>query len=92
MLRAKFSCTFAQSAGTPLACLALTAAETGHRTVVFDDGPHDTPVFWRDYMPINMGISGPAIIEQMDCTTLVEPGDVARGDAGGNIIIEVGGL
>ena len=70
----------------------VAAAETGHRTVVFDDGPHDTPVFWRDYMPINMEISGPAIIEQMDCTTLVEPGDVARGDAGGNIIIEVGGL
>ena len=70
----------------------VTAAEIGHRTVVFDDGPHDTPVFWRDYMPINMEIPGPAIIEQMDCTTLVEPGDVARGDAGGNIIIEVGGL
>ena len=56
------------------------------------DGPHETPVYWRDYLPINMEIDGPAIIEQMDCTTLVEPGDKARGDADGNIIIGVGGL
>ena len=67
-------------------------AETGHRTVVFDNGPLDTAVYWRDYLPTNIEIAGPAIIEQMDCTTLVEPGDVARGDADGNIIIEVGGL
>jgi len=67
-------------------------AETGRRTVVFNDGPHETPVYWRDYLPINMEIDGPAIIEQMDCTTLVEPGDKARGDADGNIIIGVGGL
>ena len=67
-------------------------AETSHRTVVFDNGPLDTAVYWRDYLPTNIEIAGPAIIEQMDCTTLVEPGDVARGDADGNIIIEVGGL
>ena len=54
------------------------------------DGLLDTPVYWRDYLPTNIEIAGPAIIEQMDCTTLVEPGDVARGDADGNIIIEVG--
>jgi len=67
-------------------------AETGRRMVVFDDGPMDTPVFWRDHLPMDIEITGPAIIEQMDCTTLVEPGDVARGDADGNIIIEIGGL
>ena len=60
-------------------------AETGRRTVVFNDGPHETPVYWRDYLPINMEIDGPAIIEQMDCTTLVEPA-IRRGDADGNII------
>lgn len=67
-------------------------AETGRRAVIFDGGPRDTPVFWRDHLPAEMEITGPAVIEQMDCTTLVEPGDTARGDADGNIIIDVGGL
>jgi N-methylhydantoinase A len=33
-------------------------------------------------------ISGPAILEQGDATTVVEPGLVARVDALGNILIE----
>jgi N-methylhydantoinase A/oxoprolinase/acetone carboxylase beta subunit len=29
-------------------------------------------------------------VEQMDTTIVIEPGDVARGDALGNLVIEVG--
>ena len=69
---------------------SIAEATTGQRTVIFDDGPHETPIYWRDYLPVDMEILGPAIIEQMDCTTLIEPGDLAKGDPDGNIIIEVG--
>ncbi len=36
-------------------------------------------------------IAGPAILEQMDATTVMEPGDRGRSDSDGNLIIEVGG-
>ena len=69
----------------------VAQAQTGTRTVRFDGAMLDTPVYWRDHLPLDVEISGPAIIEQMDCTTLIEPGDHARGDTGGNIVIEIGG-
>ena len=36
-------------------------------------------------------LAGPAIVEQLDTTTVIEPGDRARVDMSGNIIIEVAG-
>jgi N-methylhydantoinase A len=39
---------------------------------------------------LTASIEGPAIVEQMDTTILLEPGDTARGDGSGNILIEVG--
>lgn len=50
----------------------------------------DTPVYIRERLPLDAVVSGPAIIEQMDATTVLEPGDVASSDADGNILIEVG--
>ena len=35
-------------------------------------------------------VAGPAILEQMDATTVLEPGDRARSDADGNIIVDGG--
>ncbi len=69
----------------------LDAARTGTRPVYFDGAWHDTPVYWRDHLPLEVTLSGPAVMQQMDTTILVEPGDTARGDAGGNILIEIGG-
>ena len=37
-------------------------------------------------------IAGPAVIDQLDSTTLVYPGDVARVDGACNIIIELAGV
>jgi N-methylhydantoinase A len=34
----------------------------------------ETPVYWRDHLPLDLNLTGPAIIEQMDTTTIVEPG------------------
>ena len=64
-------------------------AQTSTRNVHFDGDWHQTPVYWRDHLPIDFTIEGPAIIEQMDTTVLIEPGDRARGDEHGNILIAV---
>lgn len=65
----------------------LDAALTDRRQVLFDTIWHDTPLYWRDHLPATFTLKGPAIIEQMDTTILIEPGDVATSDADGNIII-----
>ncbi|MQB40340.1 hydantoinase/oxoprolinase family protein [Rhizobium sp. ICMP 5592] len=67
----------------------LAEAQTGTRSVWFD-GWRETPIYWRDHLPIKASISGPAIIEQMDTTIILEPGDVATQDDDGNIIISIG--
>lgn len=53
------------------------------------DTPADTPVFDRAKLLGGQVIEGPAIIEQLDATTPLWPGDRATVDAAGNIIIEV---
>ena len=60
------------------------------RPVWYAGSWHDTPVYARDRLPLDAVIKGPAIIEQMDATTVLEPGDRARSDADGNLIVEVG--
>ncbi|MEC8290066.1 MAG: hydantoinase/oxoprolinase family protein, partial [Pseudomonadota bacterium] len=70
--------------------LSLSEAETGYRRVFFNSEWHRTPVYWRDHLPSNLQLKGPAIIEQMDSTTVLEPGDYAECDDDGNIIITIG--
>jgi N-methylhydantoinase A len=67
---------------------SVAQARTGTRKVWFG-GWHDTPVYWRDHLPIDAALTGPAIIEQMDTTTIVEPGCHLSTDADGNLFIEV---
>jgi N-methylhydantoinase A len=66
-------------------------AMTGRREVHFDGAWHDTPVYWRDHLPAGFSLTGPALVQQMDTTVLIEPGDRASGDRDGNILIEIGG-
>lgn len=68
---------------------SLEEAKRETRPVWFEDGWRDTPVYWRDHLPLDVTIDGPAIIEQLDTTTIIDPGSTARGDEAGNIIIEV---
>ena len=79
-----------------LAALAATeraptpaAAKLGTRRVWFSDGWHDTPVYAREKLPLDATLEGPAILEQLDCTTVVEPGDTVRQDRLGNLLISV---
>jgi N-methylhydantoinase A len=50
----------------------------------------DTPVIDRSSLPDNASISGPALIEEPECTTLVLPGDTATTTPHGNLIIHIG--
>lgn len=61
------------------------------RPVFFADTetPLDTPVYERTALLPGQLLEGPAIVEQLDATTPIWPGDRATVDAGGNIIIEV---
>jgi N-methylhydantoinase A len=68
----------------------LAAAKLGTRRVWFSDGWHETPVYAREKLPLDATLKGPAILEQLDCTTVVEPGDKVRQDRLGNLLITVG--
>ena len=67
----------------------VAAALTGRRRVWFN-GWHDTPVYWRDHLPADAAFSGPAIVEQMDTTIIIEPGDHVTTDREGNLLIAIG--
>lgn len=75
-------------AGTAQAA-TLGEAQTGRRRVWFTDGWHDTPIFSRTLLPLHAELACPAVVEQLDATTVVEPGDLARLDLLGNLVIEV---
>jgi len=77
---------------------ALTSRKTGKtvadaqlntRRVWFDGGWFETPVYDRDQLPLNSEFDGPAILEQLDATTVVHPGDRVHVDHLGNVILQV---
>jgi N-methylhydantoinase A len=67
---------------------SIDKAGLGERNVWFDGAWHQTSIWSRLELPIGAVISGPAILEQGDATTVVEPSLVARVDALGNILIQ----
>ena len=70
----------------------LSAAMTGQRKVYFGvhDGWVDADVYARARLPAGTQLAGPLVIEEMSSTTLLAPGQTARVDCIGNIIIDVG--
>jgi N-methylhydantoinase A len=67
-------------------------ASRGVRPVYFEStkGFIETPVLERARLRPGLSVSGPVVIEQIDCTTVVEPGQTAIVDAHGNLVIAVG--
>jgi N-methylhydantoinase A len=62
----------------------------GTRDVYFEStGRVDTPVFDRDTLPAGTQISGPAVVDQLDSTTVIPPGTRAEVDEWLNIRIHV---
>ncbi len=62
-------------------------ARRGTRRVWFDNEWRETAILSRLDLAIGAKISGPAILEQSDATTIVDPGLVAEVDAYGNLIV-----
>jgi len=74
------------SAARPAASVA--EARTAERAAWFDGEWIPTPVLQRERLPRDARFAGPAIVEQFDCTSVIEPGFTVRVDALGNLVVE----
>ena len=68
---------FDLAALAPAPGLALEAARRGARPVWFAGGWRDAAIWSRLDLPVGAVVEGPAVLEQPDATTLVDPGLVA---------------
>jgi N-methylhydantoinase A len=75
-----------------LVSAARPGGPTGRRRVWFDGRWHDTPIYPREHLPVGASLTGPAIVEQLDTTTVIEPGGQVRVDALGNLEITIRGV
>jgi len=68
-----------------------SAAEAvmGERQVHADGRWWPAKVYARDALPIGASVTGPAVIQQIDATTVIEPGATATVDAIGNLRVKV---
>ncbi len=51
----------------------------------------DTAFYWRERLPVDEEVTGPAVILQLDSTTVVPPDCRFRLDPHGNLLIQIGG-
>ena len=72
----------------PSPSASLAKARRGSRPVWFDGGWRETDIWARLDLPAGAMIAGPAILEQPDATTVLEPGFAGRIDSAGNLIVE----
>lgn len=49
----------------------------------------DCPIYWRNDLPVGTTLIGPAIVEELGCTTLLEPGQQLQVDKVGTLVITV---
>jgi N-methylhydantoinase A len=61
------------------------------RQVRFNGREIECPVYRRDGLDVGLAFSGPAIVEQLDCTTVVNPGQVISVDQFRNLIVKEAG-
>jgi N-methylhydantoinase A len=69
---------------------ALSEVPLTLRKVYVGGTEADCPVYSRGALPLGFRFNGPAVVEQRDTTTWVEPGSAASVDEAGNLIVEVG--
>jgi N-methylhydantoinase A len=67
------------------ASLADALRET--RSARFDGLDLDCPVYQRERLDVGLTVAGPAILDQLDCTTVLYPGQAARVDEWKNLIV-----
>ena len=59
------------------------------RPVWFEEGWVETAIFDRQRLCPGMTFAGPAVVQQLDATTVIEPGNQVAVDRFGNLVIEV---
>jgi N-methylhydantoinase A len=70
--------------------VSLKSAYLGKRRARFDGATCDAAVYQRERLDVGHRIKGPAVVEQLDSTLVVHPGQVARVDRFKNILITEG--
>jgi N-methylhydantoinase A len=73
----------------PPAIGSVAAATIGRQRIALPDGAAEAPILERAKLPAGASLRGPAIIVQLDATTLVAPGWTARVDPSGALILEM---
>ena len=65
-----------------------SSKEPAVREVMFNDNdPNSCPVYQRETLVPGQAFQGPAVIEQLDATTIIYPGDMVDIDTQGNLLI-----
>jgi N-methylhydantoinase A len=67
---------------------SLVDAEIDRTTVHFEEGPLSVPIYDREKLAAGIKFKGPALIVQLDSTTLVNPDQSATIDRFGNLILK----
>ena len=57
------------------------------RKVRFDGKTVDCPIYQREKLDVGLTFSGPAVLDQFDCTTVIVPGQKVRVDEWKNLIV-----
>jgi len=65
----------------------LADAQREMRRARFDGEELDCPVYQRERLDVGLELAGPAILDQLDCTTVICPGQIARVDEWKNLIV-----
>jgi N-methylhydantoinase A len=69
-----------------------SCSKQGTRPVFFSaEGTRETQVISRYCLPVGATLEGPAILEEVDSTTLLEPGDNLTVDPQGSLVIRLSG-
>jgi N-methylhydantoinase A len=66
---------------------ALADARRGMQRARFDGAEFDCPIYQREQLDVGASLAGPAILAQLDCTTVIRPGQIARVDEWKNLIV-----
>lgn len=67
---------------------ALDEARTDRRSVFFDGEWIDTPCYQRNLLGPDAQFDGPAIVQQQDCTTVINPGQTVTVDRFLNLVVK----
>jgi len=62
-------------------------AQRATRSVRFDGRDLDCPIYQREKLDVGLVVGGPAVLDQLDCTTVIYPGQAARVDEWNNLIV-----